>query len=51
MRVSLKVKGKSAHITPASTKKTVNLKEIQSLLKYDRPAVAVVDMRVTDHKG
>jgi AbrB family looped-hinge helix DNA binding protein len=51
MRVSVKVKGKSAHITPAPTKKTVSLKEIQSLLKYDGAAVAVGDMRVTDHKG
>jgi hypothetical protein len=41
----------SALITPAPTKKTVSLKEIQSLLKYDSPAVAVGDMRVTDYKG
>ena len=51
MRVNVKVTGKSAQITPAPAKKTVSLKEIQSLLKYDGPAVAVGDMRVTDYKG
>jgi AbrB family looped-hinge helix DNA binding protein len=51
MRVNVKVSGKSAQITPAPTKKTVSLEEIQSLLKYDGPAVAVSDMRVTDYKG
>ena len=51
MRVNVKVTGKSAQITPAPSKKTVSLKEIQSLLKYDGPAVAVGDMRVTDYKG
>ena len=51
MRVNVKISGKSAQITPAPSKKTVSLKEIQSLLKYDGPAVAVSDMRVTDYKG
>lgn len=51
MPVSVKVNGKSAQITAAPAKKTESLKEIQSLLKYDGPAVAVGDMRVTDHKG
>lgn len=51
MRVTVKVNGKSAQITPAPSKKTVSVKEIQSLLKYDGPAVAVGDMRVTDHKA
>jgi AbrB family looped-hinge helix DNA binding protein len=51
MRVNVKVNGKSAQITPAPTKKTVSLEEIQSLLKYDGPAIAVSDMRVTDYKG
>ena len=51
MRVNVKVSGKSAQITPAPSKKTVSLKEIQSLLKYDGPAVAISDMRVTDYKG
>jgi bifunctional DNA-binding transcriptional regulator/antitoxin component of YhaV-PrlF toxin-antitoxin module len=51
MRVNVKVKGKSAQITPAPSKKTVSLKEIQLLLKYDGPAIAVGDMRVTDYKG
>jgi AbrB family looped-hinge helix DNA binding protein len=51
MRVNVKVNGKSAQITPAPNKKTVSLKEIQSLLQYDGPAVAVGDMRVTDHRA
>jgi AbrB family looped-hinge helix DNA binding protein len=51
MRVNVKISGKSAQITPAPTKKTASLKEIQSLLKYDGPEVAVSDMRVTDYKG
>lgn len=51
MRVNVKINGKSAQITPAPSKKTVSLEEIQSLLKYDGPAVAVSDMRVTDYKG
>lgn len=50
MWVSVKVNGKSAQITPTPTKKTVSLKEIQSRLKHDGPAVAVGDMRVTDYK-
>jgi AbrB family looped-hinge helix DNA binding protein len=51
MRVNVKVQGKSAQITPASAKKTVSLKEIQSLLNYDGPKVAISDMKVTDYKG
>ena len=51
MRVNVKISGKSAQITPAPTKKTVSLEEIQSLLTYDGPTVAVGDMRVTDYKG
>lgn len=51
MRVNVKVNGKSAQITPAPAKKSVRLEEIQSLLKYDGPAVAVSAMRVTNYKG
>ena len=51
MRVNVKVSGKSAQITPAPAKKSTSLKEIQALLKYDGPKVAVGDMRVTDYKG
>ena len=51
MRVNVKISGKGAQITPAPSKKTVSLKEIQSLLKYDGPAVAVGDMRITEYKG
>lgn len=50
MRVNVKVSGKSAHITPAPPKKTTSLQEIQALLKYDGPKIAVRDMRVTDYK-
>ena len=51
MRVNVNVNGKSAQITPAPAKKTASLKEIQALLKYDGPKVAVRDMRVTDYRG
>ncbi len=51
MRVSVKLDGKHARITPAPTKKTVSLQEIQALLKYDGPVVPVSDMRVIDYKG
>ncbi len=51
MRVNVKVNGKSAQITPAPVKKSVSLEEIQSLLKYDGPTVAVSAMRVPDYKG
>jgi hypothetical protein len=50
MRVNVKLNGKNVLVTPALTKKTASLKEIQSLLKYDGPVVAVGDMRVTDQK-
>ena len=51
MRVTVKVNRKGAQITLAPVKKSVSLKEIQSLLKYDGPAVDVSAMRVTDYKG
>jgi AbrB family looped-hinge helix DNA binding protein len=51
MRVEVKVEGKKAFITPTAEKKTVSLKQIQSLLKYDGHVVAVSDMRITDYKG
>ena len=51
MRVSVKVDGKHARLTPAPSKKTASLQEIQSLLKYDGPAVPVSAMRVTAYKG
>lgn len=43
--------GRNAPITPAPAKKTASLKEIQALLKYDGPKVAINDMRVTDYKS
>ena len=51
MRVNVEVDGKSARLTPAPAKKTVTLTEIQALLKYSGPVVAVDAMRVTDYKG
>ncbi len=51
MRVEVKVEGKKALITPAPEKKTVSLKQIQTLLKYDGPVVGVSDMRITDYQG
>jgi AbrB family looped-hinge helix DNA binding protein len=51
MRVTVKVQGKSAHITPAPAKNTTSLEDIQELLKYDGPKVDVKNMRVTDYKG
>jgi AbrB family looped-hinge helix DNA binding protein len=50
MRVDVKVDGKKALITPAAEKKTVSLKQIQRLLKYDGPTVAISELRVTDYK-
>jgi AbrB family looped-hinge helix DNA binding protein len=44
MRVNVKVNGKSAQITPAPAKNPASLKEIQTLLKYDGPKVAISDM-------
>lgn len=51
MRVNVKLEGKGARLTPAPAKKTTSLQEIQSLLKYEGPVVAVSDMRVTNYKG
>jgi len=51
MRVSVEVRGKQALITPAPAKKTASLQEIQSLLKYEGPAVPISAMRVTGYKG
>jgi AbrB family looped-hinge helix DNA binding protein len=51
MRVEVKLDGKKALLTPAPQKKTVSLREIQSLLKYDGPVVPIRAMRVTDYKG
>ena len=51
MRVNVKVDGKKALITRAPEKKTVSLRHIQSLLKYDGPAIPVSAMRVTDYKA
>ena len=41
MRVNVKVDGKKALITRAPEKKTVSLQQIQSLLKYDGPAIQI----------
>ena len=44
-------RGRNAPITPAPTKKTTSLKEIQALLKFDGPKVDISEMRVTDYKN
>ena len=51
MRVNVKVEGKKALITRAPEKKTVSLQEIQTLLKYDGPAIPASAMSVTDYKA
>jgi hypothetical protein len=51
MRVSVRLEGRHARITAAPAKKTMDLHEIQDLLKYDGPVVPVRAMRVTDYKG
>jgi AbrB family looped-hinge helix DNA binding protein len=51
MRVNVKVTGKKALLTLAPEKKTVQLSEIQALLKYDGPTIPISAMRVTDYKA
>ena len=51
MRVSVKVQGKKALLTPAPAKKVVSLRKIRSLLPYEGPVVPLSDMRVTAYKG
>lgn len=50
MRVDIRIEGKGARITPAPVKNTAKLSDIQDILKYSGPRVAVKDMRVTDYK-
>ena len=50
MRVDIRVEGKGARLTPAPVKETATLSEIQDILKYSGPRVAIKDMRVTDYK-
>lgn len=50
-RVSVRVDGKRAVITPAPAKASTKLADIQALLRYDGPAIPVSEMRVTDYKG
>ena len=50
MRVDIRVEGKGARITPAPSKNTAKLAEIQAILKYSGPRVPVKDMRVTHYK-
>ena len=51
MRGDIRVEGKGAHITLAPVKNTATLSEIQAILEYSGPRVAVKDMRVTDYEG
>ena len=50
MRVDIRVEGKGARLTPAPVKETATLSEIQAILKYFGPRVAIKAMRVTDYK-
>ena len=50
MRVDIRVEGKGARITPAPVKNTSKLSEIQAILEYSGPRVAVKAMRVTGYK-
>lgn len=50
MRVNIEVEGKAARLTPAPAKTPATLQEIQELLRYDGPRVAVRDMRVTSYE-
>lgn len=47
MRVDIRVEGKGARITPVPFKNTAKLSDIQAILKYSGPRVAIKDMRVT----
>jgi AbrB family looped-hinge helix DNA binding protein len=51
MRVNVKLDGKRAVLTPAPAQAQATLKAIQSLLKYDGPAVPISAMRVSDYKA
>ena len=59
MRVNVEVDGKSARLTSASesasasasAKKTVTLTEIQALLQYRGPVVAIATMRADRYKS
>jgi hypothetical protein len=51
MRVQVRVEGKRALITPAPAAEPASLKDIQALLAYEGPPVAVDDMRVTHYEG
>lgn len=50
MRVKVSLDGKRAVLTPAPSKETTQLKDIQALLAYDGKPVPVQAMRVTDYK-
>lgn len=51
MRVQVKLEGKRALITPAPTGQPASLQDIQALLAYSGPPVAVEDMKVTDYES
>ena len=50
MRVDIRIEGKGARITPAPSKNTAKLAEIQEILRYAGPRVPLKDMRITDYK-
>lgn len=47
MRVNIEVDRKAARITLASTTAAATLEDVQSILRYDGPRVAIDKMRVT----
>ena len=50
MRVNIELDGKAARLTPASSATPATLQQVQDILRYDGPRVAVREMRVTGYK-
>lgn len=50
MRVNIEVDGKGARITPAPAKAPATLEDVQAILHYRGPRVAIDKMRVTAYE-
>lgn len=50
MRVNIEVEGRAARITPAPAKAAATLEDVQALLRYSGPRVAIDKMRVTGYE-
>lgn len=50
MRVNIEVEGKGARITPAPAKAATTMEDVQAILLYSGPRVAVDRMRVTSYE-